>query len=420
LFRTEKYTSSDIRKIQRACCHVFLSNEALQSVEVFRNNMRSISYPFLENLSFEDVKKAYRTNVMNYHPDRHQDKEPEDIASLARYLEGVNRSYEYLSAFFGKRQPAAREFTGRGKIIAIGGAKGGTGKSIFAANLGMLLSSYGLKTVVVDLDLGGSDLHIYLGHKCIPEVTINDYINRKVSGLDDVVVSNKKGPLFIAGNNTELGAANIPFQRKMRLIDNIRKMNVDYVILDLGGGTDFNTLDFFLGADHGIVLTTLDQPAYVEAYAFIKTALQRKLSRLFGADSTFPGRKNGQLKGIVYDATRSSDEENPRTISSLLERIAQVNRLNLPLVADEILSYSPCLVINRCFDEQAARRVAGSLRSVARQRLSIDIDHIGSISRHPFIEQSTSYIHHPLVERHQSGRFAAEMRTIINSLSLAN
>jgi flagellar biosynthesis protein FlhG len=410
----------DIRKIQRACCHVFLSDEALRSVDVCENNKRIVSYPFLESLSFEDVKKAYRTNVMAYHPDRHQDKEPDEIASLARYLEGINRSFEYLCTFFGKRKSPEQEFTGRGKIIAIGGAKGGIGKSIFAANLGILLSSYGLRTVVVDLDLGGSDLHIYLGHKHIPAVTINDFLNKKVSGLSEVVIKNKKGPMFIAGNNTELGAANIPFQKKMRLIDNIRKMNVDYVILDLGGGTDYNTLDFFLGADYGIVLTTLDQPSYVEAYAFIKTSLHRKLFRLFGADSIFPAKKNIRLKEIISEAIQPADEQNPRTISSLLENVSREDRLSLPLIADEVLSYSPSLIINRCSNDLAAQRVADSLRSVARQRLSIDIPHIGSISRHPIIEQSTSYIHHPLVEKSQSIKFTTELRSIINRLSLSS
>lgn len=38
-------------------------------------------------------------------------------------------------------------------IIAIGGAKGGIGKSIFAANLGVFLASKGKRTVLVDLEL---------------------------------------------------------------------------------------------------------------------------------------------------------------------------------------------------------------------------------------------------------------------------
>jgi flagellar biosynthesis protein FlhG len=419
MLQPERYSTDDIREIQRACCHVFLNDKALQSVVVSDNNRKRISFPFLERLTFEDVRRAYRANVLTYHPDRHQHKHPEDMDIFVRHLEGVNRSYEYLSVFFGEKKiPSIHQNTTRGRIIAVGGSKGGIGKSIFAANLGMMLNSRGFRTVMVDLDLGGSDLHIYLGHKQIPKTTLNDYLNRNVTHLKDVVVCQDQGPMLIAGNNGELGAANIPFQRKMRLIDGIRKINADYIILDLGGGTDFNTLDFFLGADIQIVLSTLDQAAYLEAYAFIKTALLRKLTRLFSADSPFPAKKNLALKDIVCDGARAPNEGLPKTIQNLIERIALEHPLSLPLIADEVLNFSPRLVINQCSSNEAALKVATSLKSVARARLSIDISHIGSISRHPIIQQSTSYIHHPLVARQGSGKFISEIESIIETLSL--
>ncbi len=287
-------------------------------------------------------------------------------------------------------------------------------------NLGMMLSSLGLRTAMVDLDLGGSNLHIYLGLKCIPEITLNDFLNRKVSSLSDAVVKFKHGPMLISGNGGEFGAANIPFQKKLRLIENVQKINADYVILDLGGGTDFNTLDFFLASDLGIVLTTLDQPAYLEAYAFIKTALQRKLHRLFGADSPFPARRNTALKELVLDGTRAPEKDNPRSILALLEKVSQEDPLSLPLITDEILSFSPCLVVNNCFDNQEALKVVSSLRSVACNRLSIDINHVGTISKHPVIERSASYLHHPLVTRHSTSRFVSEMKSIVETLGLVN
>jgi flagellar biosynthesis protein FlhG len=238
--------------------------------------------------------------------------------------------------------------------------------------------------------------------------------------LTETVMECENGPMLIAGDIGELGAANIPFQRKMRLIEKIREMDVDYVILDLGGGTDFNTLDFFLASDLGIVLTTLDQSAYIEAYAFIKTALQRKLNRLFSADSPFPERRNALLKEIVADGTRTPEKDNPRTISALLEKIAVEDPVSLPLVSDEILRFSPCLIVNHCFDHNAAARIASTLQSIASQRLSIDINHVGTISKHRTIEQSTSYARHPIIARQKSSLFVSEIESIVSALGLAN
>jgi flagellar biosynthesis protein FlhG len=398
-----------------------MNEKAMQSVVVSEHNRKRISYPFLEQLTYADVKQAYRTNVYSYHPDRHQDKESEDIDFYAQHVKGVNSSYEHLSMIFGgKKTISPPESDRRSRIIAVGGAKGGIGKSIFAANLGMMLTYLGFRITMVDLDLGGSNLHIYLGHKQIPKTTLNDFLNRKVTSLDDAVVGCEQGPMLIAGDSGELGAANIPFQKKMRLIESIRNINADYVILDLGGGTNFNTLDFFLASDLGIVLATLDQSAYIEAYSFIKTALQRKLNRLFNNDSPFPARRNVALKEIVAEGTRAPEKNHPRTIQNLLEKVANKDPMSLPLIADEILDFSPCLVINNSFDDRSAQKVVSTLQFVACQRLSVDINHVGTISKHRIIEQSTSYAHHPLVTRQRSGMFASEMESIIRTLSLTN
>jgi flagellar biosynthesis protein FlhG len=421
MLQPHRYSQKEIRDIQRACCHVFMSEKAMRSEVVSVHDEMHLRYPFLEELTYEDVRQAYRTNVFTYHPDRHQDKEAEDLDFYQRHVEELNRSYEYLSTLFkGNRGGSVQDPGPRSRIIAVGGGKGGIGKSIFAANLGMMLNTLGFRTAMVDLDLGGSDLHIYLGHKKIPETTLNDFLNRKIGSLEDVAVDGGKGPVLFAGDCGELGSANIPFQKKMRLMESIRKIHADYVVLDLGAGTDFNTLDFFLSADMGIVLSTLDQSSYLEAYAFIKTALQRKLNRLFSADSLFPGRKNEALREIVTDGTKASEKGRPRTIQALLEKVAAEDPVSLPLIADEILDFKPCLVINHCFDRRAATRVASTLRSVASQRLSIDINYAGIISKNRVIEQSTSYAHHPLVARRSASTFTSEMESIVGALSLAN
>ncbi len=43
----------------------------------------------------------------------------------------------------------------------------------------------------------------------------------------------------------ELGASNIEFTKKLRLIKAVRNIEADYMAIDLGGDTSFNTIDFF-------------------------------------------------------------------------------------------------------------------------------------------------------------------------------
>ncbi len=58
----------------------------------------------------------------------------------------------------GKRGPALA-----GRLIVVGGGKGGTGKSFVTVNLAVLASLQGCRVVAVDGDLGLANLHLLLG-----------------------------------------------------------------------------------------------------------------------------------------------------------------------------------------------------------------------------------------------------------------
>ncbi|MDY7035928.1 MAG: P-loop NTPase, partial [Thermodesulfobacteriota bacterium] len=60
-------------------------------------------------------------------------------------------------------------------IYPIGGGKGGSGKSFITANLGALFARQGKKVVLVDLDLGGANLHTLLGLKN-PEIGLDEFL----------------------------------------------------------------------------------------------------------------------------------------------------------------------------------------------------------------------------------------------------
>ena len=48
-------------------------------------------------------------------------------------------------------------------IIPIAAGKGGVGKSFLTANLAIAMAQLGRQTIAVDMDLGGSNLHSFLG-----------------------------------------------------------------------------------------------------------------------------------------------------------------------------------------------------------------------------------------------------------------
>ena len=75
----------------------------------------------------------------------------------------------------------------RRQIVAVGGGKGGIGKSLITSSLGICLARRGRRVVLVDADLGGANLHTALGLNP-PKLSLGDFINRRVSSIEEVIM----------------------------------------------------------------------------------------------------------------------------------------------------------------------------------------------------------------------------------------
>lgn len=168
-------------------------------------------------------------------------------------------------------------------IGAVGGGKGGVGKSIVSANLAAMLAQYGFRVLVVDLDVGCSNLHSHFG-VAIPKRSIADFLMNKRLGFKDIILSAPvHGVAFIAAGRedqllNEIESSEDAIQRLWHAIYESKKsFKVDIVLLDLGAGTHDYTLNFFVGSHLGI-LTVLPEPTSIEnAYVFLKMALMKTI-----------------------------------------------------------------------------------------------------------------------------------------------
>ena len=107
------------------------------------------------------------------------------------------------------------------RVWAIGGGKGGIGKSVIAANLAVVLAQRGRRVVAVDADLGGANLHTILG---VPArgPTLADFLLRRQERLGDIMApTNTPGLLVINGGRAPGDSANPKSSQKARLLRHI-------------------------------------------------------------------------------------------------------------------------------------------------------------------------------------------------------
>ena len=252
------------------------------------------------------------------------------------------------------------------RVISVGGGKGGIGKSLISANLGIELARRGKKVVLVDADLGGANLHTTLGVD-VPRRTLSDFIERKVERIDDVITATTVENLgLVSGALDHLDVANPRHAQKMRLLRHVQQMDVDYAILDLGAGTHSNTLDFFLVSDHGVLVLVPEPTAVENAYRFVKAAFWRRMrnvAQVFGYDSL--------LRAVMSSGSFKSPVE---LVTSIGQRDPEAGR-NL---ARQLAAFRPRLIVNQARTAQDAD-VGQAVVAAWRKYFGLEMDYLGFI-----------------------------------------
>ncbi len=258
------------------------------------------------------------------------------------------------------------------RILPVAGGKGGVGKSLIAANLAVALSRAGKRVILVDLDLGGSNLHLILGVRN-PPVGIGTWLNDSRRPFDEIILQTEyRGLRFIAGDAEIPGIANLGSAQKNMLVRRLGQLDADLLIVDLGAGTHFNILDFFLMSGRGLVVTTPTPTATVNAYLFLKNLVFRIIHTSFERRS--PGAE--YLAGL-----RKQKESFQRVyIPRLLEQISEVDPQGHAALRERLAAFRPRLIMNMLEDPKDGEK-ANRLRRSCEQYLGIELEHLGIMYR---------------------------------------
>jgi len=256
-------------------------------------------------------------------------------------------------------------------IIAVGGAKGGVGKSALAANLAVGLSLLGQQVVLADLDLGGADVHLYLGVKSLIK-TWNDFLDKKVDSLEEIVTPTAfEGLKLIGGDSSRLGSENLPYAQKRKIMRHLQEIKGDFLILDLGGNSSYNVLDFFLFADHKIVISGTEPASILDSYSFIKVSVYRFLERFFS--------EYDSLKDLALKFKNDSwGQSNGLSLDHIFKEVRERNEAAYHKMMKSYEQFHVSLVVNMA-ENRKDLQIAESMQRVLKEKCFLNVGVLGTI-----------------------------------------
>lgn len=282
------------------------------------------------------------------------------------------------------------------RVVAIGGGKGGVGKSLVAANVGIFLATLGKRVVLVDGAFGAPNLHIFAGVPRPSRSLSEAFVPGGPTLQDLAVATHVPGVRLVAGVGDPPWVAEPPPEAVRALCGQLRTLAADWVVVDLGPGLTSPTLELFVEADLGVLVAVPDPTSIELMHRFLKAAFLRSLER----------RGLGHLAPRPDDPPRRPTEHEGGAPSPLELYLGAVETRPDDALAlrDAILRFSPHLVVNAArskSDMELGRAVA----SVVRRRLGAPIRYLGHLEYDEAVWASTRR-RRPLLIEHPETRVA--------------
>ena len=313
------------------------------------------------------------------------------------------------------REPAARSAAparstaapGAGRRIwSVGGGKGGVGKSLIAASLGCQLARAGQRIALVDADLGGPNLHSYLGLAASSRGT-GDPGRRRPSSIEEALGDTPVPGLRLASGAADLlSAAAAGHLHRLRLLGQLRVLEADVVLLDLGAGTSDAVLDLLLLSDVSIVVV-MPEPASIEVgYRFVKSALQRRLRA---------AAPTAEVRALVDSAFDPASSTGPTNTGDLIDRVEADDAEAAAVLRREAASFSPRFVVNGVRNE-AEVVVGHQLVAACARHLGLTASYAGFVHHDDAVWQAVRR-RRSFVTEAQGSRAAGEIRDLARRLA---
>lgn len=209
------------------------------------------------------------------------------LRALIDRLEQAERVREAVCAGSAQLPTPPAETLSRTPIVAIASGKGGVGKTNIAVNVAIALAQRGLRTALLDADLGVANADLLCGIN--PARRVDATMARADWDLSELAITIPATPIVCASatsHESSLHAnftlipgsvglaqmASLSSDDRQRLLKALLRFGArhDALIVDTGAGVGPLVTSFVAAADLRLIITTPEPTAIADAYALIK------------------------------------------------------------------------------------------------------------------------------------------------------
>jgi len=262
-------------------------------------------------------------------------------------------------------------------VWSLAGGKGGVGRTLLAANLGIQLARAGHTVLLIDLDPQGGTLHGALGFTRLKR-GLSQFEADPSARLTGFPLDTSIHRLQLIGGLQGPRPPADPLVMVRRVVEQLPDLPAEYILIDCGSGRAAGTLAAFAAATLGIVVCTPEPAALESACLFAEAHLRACL------ESALPKDTRGALEDLLR-----ADGVDPRqtTFRSLMTRIAAIDAAAGEAVAQVVRRTRLELLVNQVRDEDD-EEAGSALATSFRKCFGLELPIAGLVQHDPSVLQA--------------------------------
>ncbi len=255
------------------------------------------------------------------------------------------------------------------RIYALSSGKGGVGKSMLAANLGVYLSRIGNRVLLADAVRWGQNLHTFIDLNK-PQYGFQSFVDGEVSHFKDLLVTTPMRNLQIMSGISDTHSLQTPMEQPL-LYQYLKKTpDLDLVLVDLGNQHSYTLFEHFIQSDNAVLVVAPEPTAVENTYEFLKSLFFRYFKNV---ESKLKAQE--LVEKVMFEKVKLGI----RTPNDMLEALGMFDRKIGDAFKEEISRFQLKLILNMMQHDSEAD-IGPGMVDVCRKYFGFDIEFLGAVS----------------------------------------
>jgi flagellar biosynthesis protein FlhG len=263
-------------------------------------------------------------------------------------------------------------------VLAVSGGKGGVGKTLTTANLGLCMARMGMRILIIDGDFGLANLDVILNLR--PQFTLDDVLCGE-RHLKEIIMVGPEGIKVIPSSSGVMRVPELDTVQKLMLLDQIEALDeeFDVVLIDTPAGISKNVQYWTSSAAEVIMIATPEPTSISDCYATIKILSQLTSNNYFKLIVNMV--KNDYEAKRIYERIATTSDEylrvrveylgcipfDPSVRNSVRERVPYAQRYPFSLASQGLRDISRQIIT-----QNGIGQIKGTMQFFWKKMLSLN------------------------------------------------